>query len=477
MTTITLPHGGVSVVGGSPSNSLTVGVLDEETEVVDGLQESLRSMGFASMGTRLPEAALEMIERAEIRVLMSGTELPGMDGYQLLGQALERDPGIYVILMAESYAVEFAVAAIKRGAYDYIAKPLDTLRLTHCLNELANSFELRRGIWNLEAQILSNVEFHGLVGKSPAMLEVFEMVRKVARHRTGILLVGGPGTEKELVAKAIHEMSSLTQQRFAMCNCSGAEDSRLEGQLFGHIQGAFPEGTDSCPGLFESADGGTVLLDEVELCSPAIQEKLLRVIQTGEVQRVGATEIRRVNVRIIAATGSDLRAEVIAGRFREDLFYHLSQIQIRVPNLAEREDDIPLLTRYFLKKCNALYSTQVRGLTPRAQALMLQHSWPGNIRELETVIISAAVKTRYPFVDVHDLSVNVQNPSGRHHGGVPDSWRPSPLNEVRRLHIQRVLESCGGNRVRAAQLLGIGRTSLYRFLKRNERTSVTSPAG
>jgi DNA-binding NtrC family response regulator len=457
-----------NLVQGISEDSLTVAVLDDEPAMVEMLQESLRCLGFGSIGTSDPKYVLELIERGRVRVVMSDIKMPGMDGLQMLQQALQRDPGVYVILMTGYYSLDNAIAAIKRGAYDYIPKPVDRLRLKKSLDELAESFNRRKRIRELEHQLLTDLEFHGIVGKSPAMLDVFEMVRKVARHYTNVLLVGVTGTGKELVAQAIHQMSPVAQQRFAVCNCSAMVDTLLESQLFGHMRGAFTGATDTRPGLFEYANGGAVFLDEVGETSLPMQAKLLRVIQNREIQRVGSPEVRRVDVRLIAATNRDLRAEVLAGRFREDLYYRLSTIQIRVPSLSERLDDIPLLVQFFLKKYNETYNKQIQGLTRRAQAVLLQHAWPGNVRELENVISCACLTAVNEFIDVDDFPEGLRKPSGRN-ARPEDTWRPLPLGEVRRQHIRRVLEACGGNRVRAAQLLGIGRTSLYRFLKRSEK--------
>jgi len=461
-------------IPGSSDDAMTVCVLDDEPAMVEMLQESLRCLGFGSIGTGDPQYALELIEQGRIRVVMSDIKMPTMDGLQFLEQAMHRDPGIYVLLMTGFYSLDNAVAAVKRGAYDYIPKPVDRSRLKKSLDELSESFNRRKRIRSLEQQLLSDLEFHGIVGRSPAMVEVFEMVRKVARHYTNVLLVGPTGAGKELIAKSIHQMSPVSQQRFAVCNCSAMVDTLLESQLFGHTRGSFTGATDTRPGLFEYANGGTVFLDEVGETSLAMQAKLLRVIQNREIQRVGSPEVRRVEVRLIAATNRDLRAEVLAGRFREDLFYRLSTIQIRVPALAERLDDIPLLIQFFVKKYNQTYSKQIQGLTRRAQTVLLQHPWPGNVRELENVISCACLTSVSDFIDVDDFPESLQKPGG-HNGPAGDSWRPLPLEEVRRQHIRRVLEACEGNRVRAAQMLGIGRTSLYRFLKRSEKKP-TNPA-
>lgn len=307
------------------------------------------------------------------------------------------------------------------------------------------------------------------------MLEVFELVRKIARHYTNVLLIGPTGTGKELVAQAIHQMSPVAQQRFAVCNCSAMVDTLLESQLFGHMRGAFTGATDTRPGLFEYANGGTVFLDEVGETSLPMQAKLLRVIQNREIQRVGSPEVRHVDVRLIAATNRDLRAEVLAGRFREDLFYRLSTIQVRVPSLIERLEDLPLLVQFFLKKYNEAYNKKIQGLTRRTQAVLLQHAWPGNVRELENVISGACLTAVNDFIDVDDLPELLRKPRGRDARG-GETWRPLPLEEVRRVHIQRVLEVCEGNRVRASQMLGIGRTSLYRFLKRTGKKNAASGA-
>lgn len=446
-------------------------VVDDDAAVLQMLEETLSRLGYRSFGTSDPQQALEFVSTGKGRIVLCDLRMPSMDGLTFLERALHEDPGVYVILMTGFYSIDSAIEAIKRGAYDYLPKPVDRQHLKKTLADLAEQFDRRRRIQDLEQRLVSNLEFHGIVSRSPAMIDVFEMVRKISRHYVNVLLVGPTGSGKELVAHAIHQVSPVANQRFAVCNCSAIVETLLESQLFGHVRGAFTGATETRAGLFEFANGGTVFLDEVGETSLAMQAKLLRVIQNREIQRVGSPEVRRVDVRLIAATNRDLRGEVASGRFREDLFYRLSTIQIRVPSLSERLEDVPALITFFIKKYNAAYGKQIQGLTRRAQAVLLQHTWPGNVRELENVISSASLVALSDFIDVHDFPENLQNPERP--AEPAKSWRPLPLEKVRQDHIERVLELCGGNRVRAAQMLGIGRTSLYRYLKREGRVRPT----
>lgn len=451
------------------SNNATtnVCVVDDDSAMLEMLRETLTSFGYRCFATSDAEEALKHVSNGNCRIVLCDLKMPSMDGLEFLKQALYRDPGVYVILMTGFYSLDSAIEAIRQGAYDYLPKPLDRQRLKKAIDDLDEQFKRRRRIHDLEQRLVSDLEFHGIVSRSPAMIDVFEMVRKISTHYVNVLLVGPTGSGKELVAHAIHETSPVANQRFAVCNCSAIVDTLLESQLFGHIRGAFTGATETRAGLFEYANGGTVFLDEVGETSLAMQAKLLRVIQNREIQRVGSPEVRRVDVRLIAATNRDLRSEVAAGRFREDLFYRLSTIQIRVPGLAQRLEDVPALITFFIKKYNAAYGKRIQGLAGRAQTVLLQHSWPGNVRELENVLSSASLVAANDFIDVHDLPENLQKPERA--AASAESWRPIPLEEIRREHIERVLDLCSGNRVRAAQMLGIGRTSLYRYLKREGR--------
>ena len=451
----------------SPSAIVDICIVDDDPAILEMLRETLSNFGYRSFGTSDPHEALEYVRNANCRVVLCDFKMPGMDGPAFLEQALRQDPGVYVILMTGFYSIDSAIEAIKHGAYDYLPKPLDRYRLKKTIGDLAEQFDRRRRIHDLEQRLVSDLEFHGIVSRSPAMIDVFEMARKISRHYLNVLLEGPTGSGKELVAHAIHQMSPAANERFAVCNCSAVADTPLESQLFGHVRGAFAGATEPRTGLFEYANGGTVFLGEVGDISLAAQAKLLRVIEHREIQRLGSPESRRVDVRLIAATNRDLRGEVAAGRFREDLFYRLNTIQIHVPSLTQRLEDVPALITFFIKKYNSAYGKQIQGLTSRAQTALLQHSWPGNVREFENVLSSASLVAPNDFIDVHDLPKHLQKLDRA--VMAPKSRRPLALEEVRREHIDRILELCSGNRVRAAQMLGIGRTSLYRYLKREGR--------
>ncbi len=454
--------------------TISICVVAAEIATAESIADNLERLGYPVFATQSPNQALERIRDGQHRVAMVEMNLGESSGLEFLERALEIDPGVYVILLGEGKPLELAVEAIKRGAYDFLESPVNWSHLERTLDRLGEEFGRRAHIRDLEDRLLSHLEFHGIVGRSPAIIEVFERVQKIARHFTNVLVVGPTGSGKELVAWALHKLSPVASQRFAVCNCSALVDTLLESQLFGHVRGAFTGATDTRPGLFEYANGGTVFLDEIGEMSLGMQSKLLRVIENREIQRVGSPEIRKVDVRLVAATNRDLRAEVMAGRFREDLFYRLSTLEVRVPSLVERIEDIPLLVQFFLKKYNQAYGKNVRGLTRRAQAVLLRYHWPGNVRELENVVSSACLTAESSFMDIGDLPPHLQKP---HPAALDldDTWRPVPIEEVKRQHIARVLEFCAGNRVRAAQILGIGRTSLYRYFKREARLKAKQP--
>jgi two-component system response regulator HydG len=440
-------------------------VLDHDPEQLERLTGLIEGLGYHAVPTADPEQALEMVALGRCRLVLADLRWAEMGACGFLERALQRDPGVQVIVMSDEYTPAAALEAVRKGAFDFLSKPVSRERLARMLEDAEALYEKRARVRETELRLLEDHEFHGMVGKSPAMLEVFDFVRRVSRHYRQVLITGEAGTGKELVARAIHALSPVSDQQLAVCDCSALPDTVLSSRLFGQNRGACTGATESWPGLFEEADGGALYLDEVGDKSPAIQAKLLRLVRAGEIQRTGSSEVRKVNTRLIAATNRDLRAEVLAGRFREDLFGRLNAIHVRIPPLTERIGDIPLLVQFFLKKYNEVYGKKIGGLTRRVQKMLLLHHWPGNVRELENLISSACITAAGDFIDLGDLPGQLQRRSSATHEESQSG--PLLLDEIRRVHIARVLDLCQGNRLRAAQALGIGRTSLYRYLKRD----------
>ena len=373
------------------------------------------------------------------------------------------DPAANVILITGHYSTEAAIDAIQKGACDYLTKPLDMQRLRDRIKSVLTEAEIRRKTFLLDQELLRACQFEGIVSRSPLMLDVFARIRRVAPHFRTVLLTGATGTGKELVARALHRQSPAQHDRFIAVNCSGLVDTLAESELFGYIRGAFTGALQDRAGLFESADRGTIFLDEVGELTPAVQAKLLRVLQDRQVRKVGASVSRPIDVRVVAATNRDLRAMVREGKFREDLYYRLAVVEITLPSLANRREDLPLLERHFLQKFASEYRKPISGLTRRAQSRMATYAWPGNIRELENVIGNACMMADGKFLDVDDLPEWLR-------GGSNDQLSMDEaylsLEEVQRRHVLRVLETVGGNKVRAAEILGVGRATIYQLLAR-----------
>jgi len=344
-----------------------------------------------------------------------------------------------------------------------LAKPLDIQRLRDWIASVLKEAEIRRKTLLLDQELLGACQFEGIVSRSPLMLEIFAKIRRVAPHFRTLLITGATGTGKELVAKALHRLSPAQPDRFVAFNCSGLVESLMDSELFGYVRGAFTGAIQDKAGLFESADRGTIFFDEVGELSPSAQAKLLRVLQDHQVRRVGSSHPRPVGVRVIVATNRDLRAMVREGTFREDLYYRLAVVDIAVPTLANRREDLPLLERHFVQKFAAEYRKPISGLTRRAQSRMATYPWPGNIRELENVIGNACMMADDKYIDLNDLPGRFRCDGNDRSVGDDVLLR---LDEVQRRHILRVLDMVDGNKARAAEILGVGRTTIYHMLDR-----------
>jgi DNA-binding NtrC family response regulator len=429
-------------------------------ETLREIQLALGAQGMQVLAAGDVLEGWELIQRARADAILVEAELA--DGTCLLKRIADWDPGAPVLLLTDRYTAESAVEGISRGACDCLRKPLSAAALQQRVGELLLEARQRRETLELDGRLLESFRFHGMVGRSPEMLETFARIKRVAPHYRIAMLTGATGTGKELVARALHELSPVAARRFAVCNCSAIVETLFESELFGHVKGAFTGATQDRMGLFEYAQGGTVFLDEIADMPLTTQSKLLRVVQNQEFQRVGSPELRKVDVRVIAATHRDMRGLVAQNLFREDLYYRLTMVELKLPRLAEHKEDLPLLERHFVQRFAHNYGKRIGGISRRAQAVLARHGWPGNVREMENVLGHACMMADAEFIDVRDLPDYLRDAT---HGAAAKEPDLMPLANLERRYTQHVLERVGGNKLQAAQVLGISRATLYRILR------------
>jgi DNA-binding NtrC family response regulator len=438
---------------------LTLLAIDDDPLVLEFVCEALTQEGLRILSADSAERGLELFFKQRPRIVITDLMMPGMTGMEVLEKIVAADPAADVILLTAHYSTDAAVEAIQKGACDYLTKPPDLFKLRERVRQLMAEAAERKRALSLEHELLEAYQFEGIIGRSPMMLELFAKIRRIAPHFRNVLLTGATGTGKELVARALHRRSSVSTRSFAVCNCSAVVETLFESELFGYVRGAFTGADRDKAGLFEFANGGTVFLDEIGELPLAAQAKLLRVLQNQEVQRVGSPQTRKIDVRVIAATNRDLKAMVEDKTFREDLFYRLAMVEVKLPRLEERKEDLPLLQRHFLERFANEYKKEVRGMTRRAQCLLGRHYWPGNVRELENVIGSACMLAQGPAIDVSDLPEELRSGTANQ-----AQDEVTLLEVVEQRHVLRVLEQMGGNKNRAADALGISRSTLYSIL-------------
>lgn len=441
----------------------TVLAIDNDPQTLEHIREAFKETDLRILTAANSEEGFVSFLKARPRVVLLDVMMPKLSGMEMLESMLAVDPGLDIILITAQHSAESAVQAIQKGACDYVTKPLDIPRLRARIAALRMDAEQRRKTLQLDQELTDAYTFEGIVGRSPLMLEVFAKVRRVAPHFRTVLVTGSTGTGKELVAQALHHRSPAARGKFVACNCSALVDTLMENELFGHVRGAFTGAMQDKVGLFEHADHGTIFLDEIGELSPSAQAKLLRVLQNHRVQRVGSVTPRDVDVRVIAATNRNLKTMVRDGRFREDLYYRLAVIEIALPPLSSRREDVPLLVRHFVEKFAGEYRKSILGLSRRAQTRLATYPWPGNVRELENAIGNACMMAERDLIDIDDLPERFRKPLGDEISKDPDLLS---LEEVQRRHVLRVLEGVGGNKAKAAEVLGIGRATIYTILSR-----------
>ncbi len=439
--------------------------IDDEPQNLRFIEDALCHFELEILSADNAASGLEIFKRVRPQIVLLDLMMPGVRGWEMLEWIIAADPGVEVVLMTAHYSTESAVEGIKKGACDYLNKPVGLEKLRSRVTTLLSEAENRRRTHELDQELLSACQFEGIVGRSPLMLDVFSRIRRIAPHFQNVLVSGPTGTGKELVARALRHLSPVPDAPFAICNCSAIVETLIESELFGYARGAFTGANQDKIGVFEFADGGIVFLDEIGELSLGAQGKLLRVLQNNEIQRIGSPALRTVSVRVIAATNRNLRTLVAEGKFREDLYYRLAMAEISLPRLIDRREDLPLLQRHFVEKFAAQYNKPVTGITRRAQNRMSIYPWPGNVRELENVIGNACMMVDRPVIDVADLPDRVQGKSA----DLPaaDECLTS-LEEIQRRHVMRVLEHVGGNKSQAAEILGISRATVYQLISQNK---------
>jgi DNA-binding NtrC family response regulator len=446
-------------------------VVDDEASILRLIDRFARKIGFDVALAESGEEALVKLQTEKAVAALVDLRMPDVDGLEVLKRIRATDPNCQVILMTGHASIDTAIDAIKHGAMDYLSKPFDFDRLQQLLTGIHDQIEQRRALLEAEGRLVKQLEFCGMVGRSAAMLELFDRIRRFAPHVRTALVTGETGTGKELVARALHKAGPRASRKFATVNCSAVVETLFESELFGHVRGAFTGAVDSKPGLFEVADGGTLFLDEIGELPLSLQAKLLRAIETGEIQRVGGIDARRVDVRVVAATNRDLRSESAKGRFREDLFYRLSVVELSVTPLRERREDIPYLTASFVRQFAAQFGKVILGPTPAAERSLLTAPWPGNVRELRNVIERICILAEDRFFTERETQACLAPASvPQTPGAESESDRTHAdthlLADAEREHITRVLKGTSGNKKAAAHMLGVSRRSLYRKLAR-----------
>ncbi len=439
-------------------------IVDDEAVAVENLAHLCRKEGYRVTTRSSGAGAISILEKKPFDVVLTDLRMEKVDGMAVLRRVRELYPDTEVILITGYATLDSAVTAMRAGAYHYVTKPFRLDEVRQILQQALEKVWLKKENQRLREQLANKSSRVEIITCDPAMERLLETAIQVADVPTTVLVTGESGTGKELLARFIHEHSKRREAVFQGINCGAFQEELLANELFGHEKGSFTGAHEARPGLIEAASGGTLFLDEIAEMSQAMQVKLLRVIQEREVLRLGATRPIPVNIRLIAATHRDLEKEVVAGNFREDLYYRLNVVELHLPPLSQRRSDIPLLAYYFLHKHVASMGRQVEEIDDEAMAVLLDYDYPGNIRELENIIERSVALSRGNHIGLADLPAVLTEHSVRVIR--KEKGRLPTLAEREEEYIRYVLERCGGNRTRAAAILGIDRVSLWRKLKR-----------
>ena len=443
---------------------VTVLIVDDEDATRSLCRDVVAESGLRTKLASTTEQALDILDQSPIEIVITDLKVPQLGGIELLKRVKETYPQAAVMVLTQYGTIESAVEATRMGAADYVTKPFHVPELRSKLDRVVRLLEVNQENRILREQLRSRPGFAGLIGVSPKMQRVYRLIEKVSQHNYPVLILGESGTGKELVARSIHFSGLRKARPFVPVDCSALVPTLIEAELFGYVKGAFTGAVHTKPGLMEVADKGTLFLDEIGDLPVDLQAKLLRALQEKEIRPVGSTERVALAVRVIAATNRDLEAAVRQGGFRQDLFFRLNVVQIKLPPLRERKSDIPILVNSFLEKyCEA--NGKTRTISEDAMSRLVAYDWPGNVRELENAIERAIALGSGPILHVGDLPTNLHHSSGER---LPQNDEVLPLDELERRAILGALREAGGDKLIAARLLGIGKTTLYRKLKQYE---------
>jgi len=450
-------------------NEQSILVVDDDSAHRLMLKKLLGGWGYEVYEADDGSVAIEKVRQSSFELILMDIRMLNISGIEALEQIKIINPAIPVIIMTAYASVETAVNALKKGAYDYLTKPLDFDELKIAISRATEHNRLKKENEDLKARLGEQFDRQNLIGQSPAMVKLLETLAQAAPTEATILITGESGTGKEMIANAIHYNSTRKDAPFVKINCAALTETLLESELFGHERGAFTGAERKREGKFVQAHGGSLFLDEVSEMSKAMQVKLLRVLQERELTRVGGAEVIKVNVRVIAASNKDLKKETSKGNFREDLFYRLNVVTLNVPLLRERREDIPVLAQHFLKLFAAKNSKKIEGFAPGAMEKLLGYGWPGNIRELMNAVERAIVLSRSAYLDAEDMALMVtDDPCG---AKSDQTHAPAnlPLEEVEKRSILEAIDTSRGNKSEAARRLGITRKTLRKKLEKYER--------